>query len=276
MDTVLQYAQRFLPHWDLNCKKLHFEAARLLIEGLSICGWDRRTYYDTEFMKRLGKFIDLDMLRKEDKLQMVNWHVNTSTNQETMDPPTKRRRIDCTPSLPPSTSYSTEYPLESSSSENVESSTPMTDSEPTSTATGEEFSSQWPDGNENSSLNNVSTVSPTHREPCVSQNPDVTNMCNTQFPEGGCLPSEVYGLQDISVINYDYNALLDGDNVSRLINNPTLRDISVIDYDYNALLDGDNVSRLINNQNLQDVDVHYVNPLWNHNFSISQSSRGHR
>ncbi|BCR83549.1 uncharacterized protein ACHE_10951A [Aspergillus chevalieri] len=129
-------------------------------------------------------------------------------------------------------------------------------------------------------------------------------MCNTQFPEGGCLPSEVYGLQDINAIDYDYNALLDGDNVSRLINNPSLQDVNAIDYDYNALLDGDNVSRLINNPSLQDVnaidydynalldgdnvsrlinnpslqdvDIHYVNPLWNHNFSISQSSRGHR
>lgn len=91
MDTVLQYAKCFLPHWNLNCKKLHFKAARLLIEGLLICGWDRKSYYDTEFMKCLDKFINLSMLWKEDKLQMVNWHVNTSTNQEIMDPPTKKR-----------------------------------------------------------------------------------------------------------------------------------------------------------------------------------------
>ena len=233
MDMVLQYAKRFLPEWTANCEKLQFEAAMLLIEGLSTCGWDRKSYYDTEFMKRLGEYIDLDVLRNYDKLRPVNWHVNRSTSQEIMDPPTKKRRIDYTPPLPPSTSCSTEYTLESFSPENVEGSTSRTNSEPTSKTRKGYFNSQLPDGIENLSSNNVSAVSPTHRESCVSRISDDINTCNTQFPESGCLPSEVQGHQDIGII----------------------------DYNYDALRDGEDISRLIDSQCLQKIDVHYFDPL---------------
>ena len=127
MDLVLQYAERFLSEWNAKCRELQFEAAKLIIDGLLICGWDKKSDYDTEFMKRLGDFIDLNVFQNDGKLQPVEKASGRTTIQEpivaNVDSPNKRRRIDSIQdSIQPTTgsaNCSTEHMLRPSSSEDV-------------------------------------------------------------------------------------------------------------------------------------------------------------